>query len=82
MKKRERRYMQSGTISGVLIMKENRLSNNHLMVSMILALMMSILAATSLSVVFAEDGDNKAGNESKAVRTIMIYLDGSILTFE
>lgn len=48
----------------------------------VLTLMMSILGPASLSVAFAADGDNNVGNESKAVRTIMIYLDGSILTFE
>ena len=39
--------------------------------------MISIFGAASLSVVFAENGDNKVGNESKAKRTIMIYLDGA-----
>ena len=43
----------------------------------VLTLMMLILGAASLSVAFAEDEDNNVGNESKAVRTIMIYLDGA-----
>ena len=77
--------MQSGMISGVLIrervvhMYSGKTTKKRSLITLciVLTLMMSILGAASLSVVFAEDGDNNVGNESKAKRTIMIYLDGA-----